>query len=50
MLRAIVAPDAEGGCPAAPVPDYADENISTRVVEIVQPHTGIVYCVAWRRR
>lgn len=31
-VRTAVALDAEGSWPAAPVPDYADENVSTKVV------------------
>jgi UDP-N-acetylglucosamine 2-epimerase (non-hydrolysing) len=32
-----------------PVPDYIDENVSTRVVKIVQSYTGIVDRMVWRK-
>ena len=47
-VRTAVALDAEGSLPAAPVPDYADENVSTKVVKIIQSYTGIVDRMVWR--
>ena len=32
-----------------PVPDYIDENVSTKVVKIVQSYTGIVNKMVWRK-
>ena len=32
-----------------PVPDYVDENVSTKVVKIIQSYTGIVNKVVWRK-
>lgn len=32
-----------------PVPDYADENVSTKVVKIIQSYTGIVNKMVWRK-
>lgn len=32
-----------------PVPDYADENVSTKVVKIIQSYTGIVDRMVWRK-
>jgi UDP-N-acetylglucosamine 2-epimerase (non-hydrolysing) len=32
-----------------PVPDYVDENVSTRVVKIIQSWTGIVNKTVWRK-
>lgn len=32
-----------------PVPDYADENVSGKVVKIIQSYTGIVDRVVWRK-
>lgn len=32
-----------------PVPDYADENVSTKVVKIIQSYTGIVDKMVWRK-
>ena len=31
------------------VPDYSDENVSTKVVKIIQSYTGIVNKMVWRR-
>lgn len=32
-----------------PVPDYTDENVSTKVVKIVQSYTGVVNKMVWRK-
>ncbi|MEG1940803.1 MAG: UDP-N-acetyl glucosamine 2-epimerase, partial [Eubacterium sp.] len=32
-----------------PVPNYADENVSTKVVKIIQSYTGIVNKMVWRK-
>lgn len=51
LLQAVavaVALDEEGSYPQAPVPDYADENVSTKVVKIIQSYTGIVNKMVWR--
>lgn len=32
-----------------PVPDYVDENVSAKVVKIIQSYTGIVDRVVWRK-
>lgn len=32
-----------------PVPDYIDENVSTKVVKIIQSYTGIVNNMVWRK-
>lgn len=32
-----------------PVPDYIEENISTKVVKIIQSYTGIVNKMVWRK-
>jgi len=33
-----------------PVPDYVDENVSTKVVKIIQSNTGIVNKMVWRKQ
>ena len=33
-----------------PVPDYVDENVSTKVVKIIQSYTGVVDKMVWRKR
>lgn len=48
--RTAVALDEEGSLPQAPVPDYADESVSTKVVKIIQSYTGIVDKMVWRKR
>ena len=37
------------GCPGIPVPDYVDENVSTKVVRIIQSYTGVVNKFVWRK-
>ena len=32
-----------------PVPDYIDENVSTKVVKIIQSYTGVVNKMVWRK-
>ena len=32
-----------------PVPDYTEENVSTRVVKIIQSYTGVVNKMVWRK-
>lgn len=32
-----------------PVPDYLDENVSTKVFKIIQSYTGIVDRMVWRK-
>lgn len=32
-----------------PVPDYIDENVSTKVVKIIQSYTGVVNKIVWRK-
>lgn len=33
-----------------PVPDYADENVSTKVVKLIQSYTGVVDKMVWRKK
>ncbi len=39
----------KNGCHGIPVPDYTDENVSTKVVKIIQSYTGIVNKMVWRK-
>ena len=32
-----------------PVPDYIEENVSTKVVKIIQSYTGVVDKMVWRK-
>ena len=38
-----------GGNHGIPVPDYAEENVSTKVVKIIQSYTGVVDKMVWRK-
>lgn len=51
LLQAVhtaVALEEDGDC-GIPVPDYVDENVSTKVVKIIQSYTGIVDKMVWRK-
>lgn len=51
VLQAVdmaVAMNAAGDF-GVPVPDYTDENVSTKVVKIIQGYTGIVNKMVWRK-
>ena len=37
------------GDQGTPVPDYMDDNVSTKVVKIIQSYTGIVDRMVWRK-
>ena len=39
----------DGGDIGMPVPNYVDENVSTKVVKIIQSYTGIVDKMVWRK-
>ena len=32
-----------------PVPDYIEENVSTKVVKLIQSYTGVVNKMVWRK-
>ena len=39
----------EDGDYGIPVPDYTEENVSTKVVKIIQSYTGVVNKMVWRK-
>ncbi len=39
----------EKGDHGIPVPDYTDENVSSKVVKIIQSYTGVVDRMVWRK-
>jgi len=39
----------ERGDLGIPVPDYTEENVSTKVVKIIQSYTGVVNKMVWRK-
>ena len=43
----MVKNEKNGG--ATPVPDYTDENVSDKIVKIIQSYTGIVNRMVWRK-
>ena len=51
LLQAVVtAVDmVEFGDNGIPVPNYTDENVSTKVVKIIQSYTGVVDKMVWRK-
>ena len=51
LLQAVETAVAlqEDGCFGTPVPDYTDENVSDKVVRIIQSYTGIVDRTVWRK-
>jgi UDP-N-acetylglucosamine 2-epimerase (non-hydrolysing) len=32
-----------------PVPDYTDENVSSKIVKLIQSYTGVVDKMVWRK-
>lgn len=47
-VRTAVALEEDGDS-GIPVPDYMDENVSTKVVKIIQSYTDIVNKVVWKK-
>ena len=45
-LAVSLVQEGDGGLP---VPDYADENVSGKVVRIIQSYTGVVDKMVWRK-
>ncbi len=39
----------QNGDNGIPVPDYADENVSDKVVKLIQSYTGVVNKMVWRK-
>ena len=39
----------KNGDNGVPVPDYVDENVSDKVVKIIQSYTGVVNKMVWRK-
>lgn len=39
----------DNGDDGLPVPNYTDENVSTKVVKIIQSYTGVVNKMVWRK-
>ena len=51
LLQAVVTAveTVENGDYGIPVPDYVDENVSLKVVKIIQSYVGIVDKMVWRK-
>ena len=39
----------KNGDTGLPVPDYTDENVSDKVVRLIQSYTGVVNKMVWRK-
>lgn len=52
LLQAVItAVDMNNnGDVGTPVPNYTDENVSTKVVKIIQSYTGVVDKMVWRKQ
>ena len=51
LLQAVdtaIEMNRNGDC-GIPVPDYVEENVSTKVVKIIQSYTGVVNKMVWRK-
>ena len=51
LLQAVTAAIDmnENGDIGTPVPNYTDENVSTKVVKLIQSYTGVVNKMVWRK-
>ena len=51
LLQAVATAVAmnQNGAHGIPVPDYVEENVSTKVVKLIQSYTGIVNKMVWRK-
>lgn len=51
LLQAVdIAVEMNGdGDRGIPVPDYVEENVSTKVVKLIQSYTGVVNKMVWRK-
>ena len=47
-VETAVEMNKNGDC-GIPVPDYIEENVSTKVVKIIQSYTGVVNKMVWRK-
>ncbi len=47
-VKTAVGMNLNGDC-GVPVPDYVDENVSTKVVKLIQSYTGIIDKMVWRK-
>ncbi len=52
LLQAVITAVEmnDNGDYGIPVPDYVEENVSTKVVKIIQSYTGVVNKMVWRKR
>ena len=51
LLQAVETAVAmhQDGCYGIPVPDYVEENVSDKVVKIIQSYTGVLNKMVWRK-
>ena len=52
LLQAVdTAVEMNKNCDSGiPVPDYVEENVSTKVVKLIQSYTGVVNKMVWRKK
>jgi UDP-N-acetylglucosamine 2-epimerase (non-hydrolysing) len=50
ILQAVEMAVRLKDAPRAPVPDYADENVSVKVCKIIQGYTDVVNRLIWRKK
>ena len=48
MAIEMIRQEKNGG--AVPVPDYTDENVSAKVVKIIQSYVGVINKMVWRKQ
>ena len=46
---ALAVEMVQNGDNGIPVPDYIDENVSDKVIKIIQSYTGVVNKMVWRK-
>ena len=49
ILQAVELATARKDAPHAPVPDYADTNVSDKVCKIIQGYTDVINRMVWRK-
>lgn len=49
VVLALALALGTGSAAQAQVPEYVDENVSAKVVKIIQSYTGVVNKMVWRK-
>ena len=48
LLQAVAQMNLDGDY-GIPVPDYVEENVSSKVIKLIQSYTGVVNKMVWRK-